>query len=257
MSRDNWFAWFKPRSIEDQLWIERYLLKQKVPLADRSMFPNNQAWLMRLDQQIQSDIDANVDRIYFYETLMKKTKAAWSQKKLRTKNGRKAYNFIMSNEIEAKLKQLNPKGTISQSLEELILNTSNIESVIKKEYEEKFSRLKKVTNYEVEQLRVKNQREQLKNSELLLKYNKVKEINTNLESTLKEIFYIHAKYLEIFKINDNDPETELTPAQDRKARTYGKSLFMGLMKLLEKEPLYEDPLAHLRKILVLANDSGL
>ncbi len=107
--------WVDIKDAEQLEWIKEYLQKHA---AGRYFIQTN-----------ESNAEIGVYNLFnpFVESdlllLINKMRAAWRQKKFRSKqNGKKTYSFIMSTKIEKKLKDLAGKGNVRELLETLISN---------------------------------------------------------------------------------------------------------------------------------------
>lgn len=119
----NPLAWIDQNDREQIAWVNRYLW-QHLPLGSLVISSTSDMAIY----QSNTPLLINADLIL----LINKMRSAWRQKQFRSKqNGKKTYSFVMSTEVEKKLKVLaGSKGKIRETLEVLI--TQNLESEVPK-----------------------------------------------------------------------------------------------------------------------------
>lgn len=137
MNEQNWFDWLDDKNDNYLFWALNYLVdKGGLRIDDRGQRASPKMHIDYYNQHIfphtfQSDGDKKL--------LIKKMKAALSQRNNRSKHKlkhKKAYSFIMSNNIQSKLKQLAGDRPINETLEDLIHDTEAFRQVIKAELNE-------------------------------------------------------------------------------------------------------------------------
>lgn len=156
----NHLAWIDASDIEQITWVNQYLW-QHLPrgslvisaTSDMAIFINNMP------------VPINAELILF----INKMRSAWRQKQFRSKqNGKKTYSFVMSTEVEKKLKVLaGSKGKIRETLEGLI--TQSLESEVPK----------------VKELQNKNKELQAKSTKMAQDLLNIKKVNHDLNQACK------------------------------------------------------------------------
>ncbi len=135
----NALDWIDRNDAEQIAWVNQYLSKYLRPCS-LWFLPTSEMAI--LNNHIPVPIDA--DLILF----INKMRLAWRQKKFRSKqNGKKTYSFVMSTEVEKKLKVLaGHKGKIRQTLEALIVQRYESEVPNINELKNKNNELKNKNN---------------------------------------------------------------------------------------------------------------
>lgn len=125
--------WLNFKDTNEVHWAIQYLLKSNTP---------NSSWLTRVkpsefSQHLQSYL-RSITQTHTLENknLLRKMKAAKSQRDNRKKRKRasqKAYSFVMSVNIQSKLKKLAGQRTFSEVVEKLIIDAIDNENNLKQE----------------------------------------------------------------------------------------------------------------------------
>jgi predicted nuclease with TOPRIM domain len=139
--------------------------------------------------------------------LINKMRSAWRQKIFRSKqNGKKTYSFVMSTNIEKRLKELAGKGEVRKALETLIINRHNDEIPKIKELNDINNDLKSKLSDTVKENRTireankgLNQTSKYKNSEIAALKNEIKQLQQDNANLINELQQLKEKHNNQFR----------------------------------------------------------
>lgn len=113
-----WLGWLNPEDRTQYRWAVSYLISNGFGEPGR-VKPST--YLENIEQELIDRADLNPDSLDSTLSFIKRMRAAWNAKKNRdTSRGRKAYSYVMSTDIEHKIRELAGKRPINETLEKII-----------------------------------------------------------------------------------------------------------------------------------------
>lgn len=145
-----WLGWIKKSDPRQCKWAADYLAARQFPSKYVVNPPQNlrsqtddtfELYFKDMERQLSERARESADSKEAMSSLIKKMRAAWNAQKNRSKsNGRKAYSYVMSVDIEQKLHKLAGDQPINKTLEDIINHEyklyDNEQKIFKRRYED-------------------------------------------------------------------------------------------------------------------------
>lgn len=217
-----WLGWIKKSDPRQCKWAADYLAARQFPSKYVVNPPQNlrsqtddtfELYFKDMERQLSERARESADSKEAMSSLIKKMRAAWNAQKNRSKsNGRKAYSYVMSVDIEQKLHKLAGDQPINKTLEDIINHEyklyDNEQKIFKRRYEDSMG--------ECELLQKQIDRLKDKINSVSVEIEIERKVNEIIIETIKDLYFKLAVQ-EIMMRNAQNVVTELTDAEQAEA----------------------------------------
>lgn len=223
-----WLGWIDQQDRNQCEWAVNYLVAHQFALPGSSTFA---MYFDGIEYELSRRAAMSPDSRDAAVSLIKKMRAAWNAKKNRSKSrGRKAYSYVMSTDIEKKMRKLAGSNPINLTLE----------GIIDREYQ------LYVSDQKVFQLNLRNEKDNRERLQLQIDYinsqldiakfqiEVERETNKKVIATIKDL-YLKLATQEIRLRNATDISTELTDTEQAEALKTQESKFEFFTRSLRSE----------------------
>ncbi len=205
-----WLGWIDQQDRNQCEWAINYLVAHQFAQPGRASYP---IYFEDIENELSRWADLGTDSREAAALFIKKMRAAWNAKKNRSKSrGRKAYSYVMSTDIENKMRKLAGSNPINVTLE----------GIIDREYQ------LYVNNHKLFQLNLRNEKDNRERLQLQIDYinsqldnanfqiEVERETNKKVIATIKDL-YLKLATQEIRLRNATDISTELSDTEQVEA----------------------------------------
>lgn len=217
-----WLGWIKKSDPRQCKWAADYLAARQFPSKYVVNPPQNlrsqtddtfELYFKEMERQLLDRANESADSKEAMSSLIKKMRAAWNAQKNRSKsNGRKAYSYVMSVDIEQKLHKLAGDQPINKTLEDIINHEyklyDNEQKIFKRRYEDSMGEC------ELLQKQIDCLKDEINIASVRMKTER--KVNEIIIETIKDL-YFKVAVQEIMMRNAQNVVTELTDAEQAEA----------------------------------------
>lgn len=217
-----WLGWIKKSDPRQCKWAADYLAARQFPSKYVVNPPQNlrsqtddtfELYFKDMERQLLDRANESADSKEAMSSLIKKMRAAWNAQKNRSKsNGRKAYSYVMSVDIEQKLHKLAGDQPINKTLEDIINHEyklyDNEQKIFKRRYEDSMGEC------ELLQKQIDCLKDEINIASVRMKTER--KVNEIIIETIKDL-YFKVAVQEIMMRNAQNVVTELTDAEQAEA----------------------------------------